>query len=1380
MKRTTTTIRSGLNSTCIFSCALIVIFFITAISAVNAQSATALKFDGADDYVALPDITSSFTTGQVSGEAWIYANSLPSWGSIMKNWTENTQGMFHFGADAFSSVLSIYIGEADGNAVSVSSSLLLEQHQWYHVAFSADGSILRLFVNGNEVGFAPYDGTLATGVSATFLGAKPGDSGTSPASSLAGYWDGYMDEVRIWNRGLSQAEIQDHMNCELSDSETGLVAYYKMNQGIADGDNTSEIFAADASGNNNNAALTNFSLAGSSSNWTAGVIGTAVYYADADGDGYGDASVSTTVSCLAPAGYVMNSLDCNDADNTAHPGAAEACNELDDDCDGAVDESCGLTYTYYFDGDGDGYGKPDFPLTTTDNSPPPFYSTVSGDCNDGNSATHPGAAEVCDGVDNNCDGTIDESCVAMYTFYYDGDADGYGSPIGMLTIADSVPPASYVINGDDCNDGNPTMHPGAADPCNYLDDDCNGITDEGCGPLNTYYFDSDYDGYGTNDFAIHLYDASPPPAFAALGGDCDNYNAFVNPGKIEVCNGIDDNCSGAVDDDCVPIVLPDFTKSDINGVTHHLFEDLSAGNAVILEFSTGWCGPSLYTEPKISKVYDDICQGQGNIKLYDLVFETDVYGIVSDDAFGSHYANRHNITYPVITGSNDVFSAYASNYGNYNIPWFLLIIPDTADPQNSTVHQIIGDELYLTDSIEHLLIAGGYPITYPEELSISVSGDVCDLPSPVTLTSSAETGNLWSTGDTTQSITITAAGEYYLYHEADCGIITKKLYIGNLVAPGILSLPSGSTTCSGTSGLFQLEYTGTPATIQYSTDSVTWADFSLNFSGSAYFGNYWSTGTTIYFRSISTNENSSVLGNCEVYSNVVKLHVEELETKPHITVIDSSCSFPITLQSFSAINNIWSTGDTTESITVTTPDYYYVIAPQTCGLAFAITYIWNADAMTWYADTDNDGYGDPENSIESCSSPEGYTDNSGDCDDTKNTVHPYALDICNGIDDDCSGSIDDGGELIPVTGNITGSTKVCAGDESLTYTVEASENALYYIWYLDTGITSTTGSLTTTENFITLDFGSTFTGGSVSVQAMNDCGSGEISTAFHISRYTAKPSTPAAINSLTGLQYGYCGNSSYTFTTTSNANAASFNWTASAGTIITGQGTNTVTIKLNPNYSSCKITVSAKNCLGISRTRSLTLKSAPVKPVIAGPSSICRDTEPTVTYNVSSAGAVLYTWSSSTSLILFSDGGTPSNPLITNSSSVTVDVSSAPAGARKIRVVAANDCGSTKPFNKTITVGNCTKEGEIIAADQQMSFSMSPNPARDMVMLSFENSADGSCVSVTSELGEIVLAEVMITGDHYELNCADLPAGMYIVQVKNNNETAYCKLVIER
>ena len=72
------------------------------------------------------------------------------------------------------------------------------------------------------------------------------------------------------------------------------------------------------------------------------------------------------------------------------------------------------TYTYYFDGDGDGYGKTNSPITSNSPTPPPGYATFDGDCNDGNASVHPGAIEICDGIDNNCDGNIDEGCSVTY------------------------------------------------------------------------------------------------------------------------------------------------------------------------------------------------------------------------------------------------------------------------------------------------------------------------------------------------------------------------------------------------------------------------------------------------------------------------------------------------------------------------------------------------------------------------------------------------------------------------------------------------------------------------------------------------------------------------------------------------------------------------------------------------------------------------------------------------------------------------------------------------------------------------------------------------------------------------------------------------------
>lgn len=117
---------------------------------------------------------------------------------------------------------------------------------------------------------------------------------------------------------------------------------------------------------------------------------------DLDGDGF------DAVEC--------GGLDCDDGDAGVSPDAIEACNFIDDDCDGGVDEGASDRPTWYFDGDADGYGTPDD--TTLSCLPPTVYwSDVSTDCDDTAFTTNPGATEICfDGIDNDCDTETDEGC----------------------------------------------------------------------------------------------------------------------------------------------------------------------------------------------------------------------------------------------------------------------------------------------------------------------------------------------------------------------------------------------------------------------------------------------------------------------------------------------------------------------------------------------------------------------------------------------------------------------------------------------------------------------------------------------------------------------------------------------------------------------------------------------------------------------------------------------------------------------------------------------------------------------------------------------------------------------------------------------------------
>jgi hypothetical protein len=153
---------------------------------------------------------------------------------------------------------------------------------------------------------------------------------------------------------------------------------------------------------------------------------------------------------------------------------------------------------------------------------------------------------VCNGADDDCDGSIDEGVGS--TFFRDVDGDGFGSSASGTTVACSAP-GGFVSNNSDCNDGNASIRPGGTEVCNGADDDCDGSIDEGIG--STFYRDLDGDGYG-NAAGGTAFACFAPGGFSASNNDCDDANANINPGRPEVCNGIDDNCDGTIDNGAPP------------------------------------------------------------------------------------------------------------------------------------------------------------------------------------------------------------------------------------------------------------------------------------------------------------------------------------------------------------------------------------------------------------------------------------------------------------------------------------------------------------------------------------------------------------------------------------------------------------------------------------------------------------------------------------------------------------------------------------------------------------------------------------------------------------------------------------------------------------
>ena len=263
--------------------------------------------------------------------------------------------------------------------------------------------------------------------------------------------------------------------------------------------------------------------------------------------------------------------------------------------------------SWYLDEDGDGYGAGS--AVDQCSAPGERYVEIDGDCDDGSADAYPGAVEICNQSDDDCDGVVDNDPEPL-PWYPDGDSDGFGAEEPVVWSCPDV--VGHTLVPGDCDDTNQDVNPQAPEICNGIDDDCDQDVDDDdadiTGQQSIWYADQDEDGWGDeNDSVVVCFapdgyvgasgdcndedaaynpgapedDCTDPNDYNCDGStgyadadedghpaceDCDDSDADVNPDATEVCNeGVDDDCDGAADDSTAVDALTWYEDLDGDG-----------------------------------------------------------------------------------------------------------------------------------------------------------------------------------------------------------------------------------------------------------------------------------------------------------------------------------------------------------------------------------------------------------------------------------------------------------------------------------------------------------------------------------------------------------------------------------------------------------------------------------------------------------------------------------------------------------------------------------------------------------------------------------------------------------------------------------------------
>ncbi len=691
------------------------------------------------------------------------------------------------------------------------------------------------------------------------------------------------------------------------------------------------------------------------------------FYADNDADGWGDGA-SPVEDCALPAGASELAGDCDDLRGDIYPGAEERCDNLDQDCDGLIDEDTTDSGTWYVDGDGDGFGAGEaveacaapegttalggdcddgdvayYPgAPETDCADPEDYncdgstgySDVDGDgqpaceeCDDADAAVFVGAVEVCDGIDQNCDGEIDEGVLS--TWYMDADSDGFGDPVAPILACEA--PVGASVTGDDCDDSSDGVFPGADEHCDGVDEDCDGLVDEDAVDFADWYLDTDADGYGAGEATTAC---EVPAGTAGAAGDCDDLDPAYNPGASEtdctdpndyncdgstgyadsdgdgfaacaecddlagttwpgapeLCDGVDQNCDGAVDEGVTTLWYRD-GDGDSWGAGADTVDACAPPEGYVAD--VGDCDDG---EANVNPDAPELCNGRDD--------DCDL-AIDEDDALGAPrwYQDADG------DGQGDAATAEVA----CDAPAGWVGSADDCDDENASIYLGAAELCNLGDD---------------DCDGVVDEADAVDAPTWY----EDSDGDGFGEASATQRACDAPAGT--VADATDCDDADAAVH------PDAVERCDGvDNDCDGS--------TDDPGAV----DAGTWYADSDGDS----FGDTNSSSVAC----AAPAGSSALDSDCDDADADVFPGADEV-----CNLIDDDCDG-----------------------VVDEPDA--------------------VDAPNWYEDLDGDGYGDPYTATAACSAPPGQIADGSDCDDSDAAVRPGAEELCNGLDDDCDGASDE-------------------------------------------------------------------------------------------------------------------------------------------------------------------------------------------------------------------------------------------------------------------------------------------------------------------------------------------------------------------------------------